>query len=420
MRDRVLAVDRVVHQVVLAGAVAGELQLAAVGHRRAVVRIGRHRGRREARHGVARRVRRAERERVLVVGADLERVVAEHASRHEVVGVEADLVGRAHVDRLRTVRRRAAVDAAGDDEQRLDVDQRRVVVVEHEVVADVRVLHVHQQPVAHHPLVAGLEGRVRADVPVVAEAGSARHLRLAHRRLGRRDVARVARVALLQREEVEERQLVALEQLDLTLEVGGADGGPVGVQARVDVFDRVRQRVRLDRLALRGRLVEVDDADLHVLLAVAAPHPRAAALDRAAHLGAVVVDVLDRVARGRAEAALVVGDVLRLERIVGVVDAARAVELVAAALGDQVDADAAGLLRHVDAAGVDRHFLERVEVVVGRRRAGGVHVGDVDAVERPLVVERCCRRARCSWTAGPTCCRRCSRGPWRCRRSAAG
>ena len=59
-----------------------------------------------------------------------------------------------------------------------------------------------------------------------------------------------------------------------------------------------------------------------------------------------------------------------------------------AALGHEVDADAAGLLRHVDAAGVDRHFLERVEVVVARRRAGGRHVGDVDAVERPLVVGR--------------------------------
>ena len=113
-------------------------------------------------------------------------------------------------------------------------------------------------------------------------------------------------------------------------------------------------------------------------------------------------------------AALLVADVLRLELVVGVVDAAGAVEPVGAALGHQVDADAAGLLRDVHAAGVDRHFLERVEVVVGRRRAGRVHVGDVDAVERPLVVERCCRRARCSSTAGPTCCRRCSRGPWRC------
>ena len=68
--------------------------------------------------------------------------------------------------------------------------------------------------------------------------------------------------------------------------------------------------------------------------------------------------------------------------------AARAVESVGAALGHQVDADAAGLLRDVHAAGVDRHFLERVEVVVARRRAGRGHVGDVDAVERPLVVGR--------------------------------
>ena len=40
----------------------------------------------------------------------------------------------------------------------------------------------------------------------------------------------------------------------------------------------------------------------------------------------------------------------------------------------------------VRAARGDLHFLEHVEVVVDRRRAGGGHVGDVDAVDRPLVV----------------------------------
>ena len=79
---------------------------------------------------------------------------------------------------------------------------------------------------------------------------------------------------------------------------------------------------------------------------------------------------------------------LRLELLVGDVVARRTLEPVGAALGHEVDADAAGLLRHVDAAGVDRHLLERVEVVIAGRRAGGRHVGDVDAVERPLVVGR--------------------------------
>src|SRR5207237_8284882 len=111
--------------------------------------------------------------------------------------------------------------------------------------------------------------------------------------------------------------------------------------------------VRLDLLAGGGRLVEVDDADLDVLLAVAAPDPGAAGLDRAAHLEAVVVDVLDRVARAGAVVPHLVGDVVGPERVVGGEDAAGAAELVGAALGHQVDADAAGLLRHADAAGGD-------------------------------------------------------------------
>src|SRR5690242_5578807 len=111
-----------------------------------------------------------------------------------------------------------------------------------------------------------------------------------------------------------------------------------------------------------------------VLLAEAAPDPGAAALDRAAGFDAVVLDVLNRIAGGRAPLAHVVGDVVRAGVLVRVVEPAGPAELVAAALGHQRDADTGRLLRHVRAAGGDRHFLERIEVVVGRRRAGRGHI----------------------------------------------
>ena len=95
---------------------------------------------------------------------------------------------------------------------------------------------------------------------------------------------------------------------------------------------------------------------------------------------------LNGITRRRALEPLRVGDVLRFEAVVGVVEAGRALEPVGAALGDDVDPDAAGLLRHVDAAGVDRDLLERIEIEIVGRRAGGGHVGDVDAVERELRV----------------------------------
>ena len=136
----------------------------------------------------------------------------------------------------------------------------------------------------------------------------------------------------------------------------------------------------------RCRLVEVDHADLDVLLAVAAPVPELVALDRAADFEAEVVDVLDRRARARALRANLVGDVVGLERVVRVVDAAAALEAIGSAARHEVDADAAGLLRRIRAAGRDLHLLHHVEVVVDRRGAGRRHVGDVHAVERPLVV----------------------------------
>ena len=64
-----------------------------------------------------------------------------------------------------------AVQAARDDQRRLDVAQFGRMEAEDEVVADVRVLDVEEQAVAHDPLVAELVGRVRAGVPpVLAEA----------------------------------------------------------------------------------------------------------------------------------------------------------------------------------------------------------------------------------------------------------
>ena len=161
------------------------------------------------------------------------------------------------------------------------------------------------------------------------------------------------------------------------------------LRAGVHISDWRRERNRrvLEGLAGRGRLVEVQHADVDELLAERSPDPRLPLDEGTTNLEAVVLDVLNRVARRRALDTLRVGDVLRFELVGGAVEAALTAELVAAALGHEVDADAAGLLRHVDATGRDRHFLEAVEVVVARRRAGRVHVGDVDAVERPLVVE---------------------------------
>ncbi len=63
-------------------------------------------------------------------------------------------------------------------------------------------------------------------------------------------------------------------------------------------------------------------------------------------------------------------------------------EGVGAALGDEVHSEAAGLHGEIAAAGGDVDLLEGVEVEVGRGRAGGGHVRDVEAVERPHLVAR--------------------------------
>ncbi len=151
---------------------------------------------------------------------------------------------------------------------------------------------------------------------------------------------------------------------------------------------RVGIRCGRRRRALRRLQEEIDDADLDVLAAVAAPEPQFVLRDRSAHLKPEVVDVLDRVARAGALRPQLVGHVVRLELVVRVVEAARALEHVRPRAGDEVDPDAAGLHGSIRPAGGHLHFLEHVEVVVDRRGARRGHVRDVDAVDVPLVVAR--------------------------------
>ena len=80
------------------------------------------------------------------------------------------------------------------------------------------------------------------------------------------------------------------------------------------------------------------------------------------------------------------GRVVRLQLVVREEPTGRAVEGVGAALGHEVDPDAARGHLQVAAAGGDVDLLEGIEVVVGRRGAVGVDVGDHDAVQVPLRV----------------------------------
>ena len=235
----VLDVGGDVGQVLDRVAVAVEVRRAPLGD---VVGVGRRQRRavvadrgREAR----RRVPAGDADRLGVVvapvAADLERVIAADLAGQEVVHVRGQAVGRADVDALRA---RAAVDRAGHDQRRLDVGVGGIVEVEDEVAADVRVLDVEQGAIAQHPLVAELVGRVGpADPALGAEVAGDRALALG--RLDRRGVAGVARVALLLVEQVVGAELVALEQLHLTLDVGGLEQRQVGVEAVVVLLDAV-------------------------------------------------------------------------------------------------------------------------------------------------------------------------------------
>src|SRR5439155_16718460 len=105
-----------------------------------------------------------------------------------------------------------------------------------------------------------------------------------------------------------------------------------------------------------------------------------------AELDPVVLDVLDRVAARGTEVALRRSDVVRFELLVRVEEARRPAERVAAALGDEVDLHAGALLGRVAAARRDLDFVERVEVIVGRRGIARRDVADDRAVEVPLLV----------------------------------
>src|SRR5206468_1531484 len=134
-----------------------------------------------------------------------------------------------------------------------------------------------------------------------------------------------------------------------------------------------------DRLTAGGRgVVEAQDAGADVLPRGRAPEPRFVLHDRPAQLSTGVADVLNGVPAAAAPLPHVVGDVdglalpeLAEALVIRVVEAAEAGELVAAAARDEVDLHAGTLLRRVGAGRRDLDFLERVEVVVGRRRVAG-------------------------------------------------
>ena len=230
-RVRVLHVGGDVQQVVDGVAVAIQIDLASGGRQRAVVVDAvREADARESAH-----VRQRRRVRVAPVAAELAARDRRQASAgHEVVRVERQTVHRPDEHLLI---RRPAVQTGRDDDRRLNVDQFGRVDVEHEVVADVRALQIDQQTIAHDPLVAELVGRVRTGVPpVLAERRWHRALRRG--RLDRVEVRGAARVALLLREVVEERQLVALKSCTSPFRLVVCSSVEVGVQAAVDVVDR--------------------------------------------------------------------------------------------------------------------------------------------------------------------------------------
>ena len=78
--------------------------------------------------------------------------------------------------------------------------------------------------------------------------------------------------------------------------------------------------------------------------------------------------------------------VLRLEPLVFVEDAAAAREDIAAAFGDDVEEDAGRLDLRTVSGGRNLHFLETVERVVGERRPHRRRVGHIHAVQVVLVL----------------------------------
>ena len=197
-RDGVLRVGGVVQQVVHGVAVAGQVHLRSrlLSSEQSSVMARRIPHGREA-AGVADR----RRVRVPPVAAELEGVVAAQHARQEVAGVERQAVDRTDEHALRRRSGRSGRSRRSASAARRAARARGSP--SDEVVADVRVLHVDQQPVADDPLVAELVGRVRAGVPPVL-AVRRRHRALRSGRLDRMEVVGAARVALLLGEVVEE------------------------------------------------------------------------------------------------------------------------------------------------------------------------------------------------------------------------
>ena len=171
------------------------------------------------------------------------------------------------------------------------------------------------------------------------------------------------------------------------------------VERADDRVGRVDLAVRLDRRVLQDRVVGKTGRRvlLDVVLTPATPEEQAI-LDRGA--AGLEADVLDLPHLRPGELGLEVRRVqfalnvrLRLRQgaaevavALRVVEPRRTTELVAAALRHQIDLDAGAVLRHVRTAGRERHLGELVEVVVGRRGAGGRHVGNRRAVHLEVVL----------------------------------
>ena len=216
--------------------------------------------------------------------------------------------------------------------------------------------HVNQQTVAERVLIAELPARVPdAGVPAVC-AKVIRAVALDHvghlvRRLERRVEIVGAPDALdALPERVGHGEEVPRERANVELRPKGRHILVVQGQAVDDVGEGIAQRVRLDRSAAAGGLVDVQDSQPHVLHPVGAPEPGAALHDRPTGLPAVVVGVREWIAGVGALRPQRVGDVGRSEMTIGSKVPRGAVQRVRAALGDDVDEHARCLHRDVGAA----------------------------------------------------------------------
>ena len=141
---------------------------------------------------------------------------------------------------------------------------------------------------------------------------------------------------------------------------------------------RLADRSPCPQSILEQRAAEIEAVVLVVIGAVAAVLGEAAADARRADAPRILVDRLRLIDR----------QVVALQALVLEVVPRVAVRRVAALLEDHVQLHARRRVLRVGAARRHRHFLEHVEVVIGRRGAERAHVGDRHAVDRPRVVAR--------------------------------